>query len=68
MRTDAQVGVDRGVTSSASQVLVLTVWDVEVSLRVAVLLGQTEINDVNLVAALADAHEEVVGFNITVDK
>ena len=62
------MGVDRGITSSAGQVLVLSVRDVEVSLRVTVLLGKTKINDVDLVASLADAHEEVVGLDITVDE
>jgi hypothetical protein len=66
--TDTQVGVDGGITSGTSQVLVLTVRDVEVSLRVAVLLGQAKVNHIDLVAALADAHEEVVRLDITVDK
>lgn len=62
------MGVDGGVTSGTSQVLVLSVRDVEVSLRVAVLLGETEINHVDLVATLADAHEEVVGLDVAVDE
>lgn len=66
--TDTQVGVDGGVTSGTSQVLVLTVRDVEVRLRVPVLLGQTEVDDVDLVAPLANAHEEVVRLDITVDE
>ena len=68
IRTDAQMGVDGGITGSTSQVLVLTVWDVEVSLGVAVLLGQAKVDHVDLVAALADAHEEVVGLDVTVDE
>ena len=66
--TDAQVGVDRSITGGTSQVLVLTVWDVEVSLWVTVLLGQTEINDIDLVTTLTNAHQEVVGLDITVDE
>lgn len=62
------MGVDGGVTGGTSQVLVLSVRDVEVSLRVAVLLGETEINHVDLVAALADAHEEIVGLDVAVDE
>ena len=65
---DTQVGVDRGITGRTSEVLVLPVRDVEVRLGVAVLLGQTEIDHVDLVATLADAHEEVVGLDITVDE
>jgi hypothetical protein len=62
------VGVDGGVTSGTGQVLVLSVWDVEVGLGVPVLLGETEVNHVDLVAPLADAHEEVVGLDVTVDE
>ena len=62
------MGVDGSITSSTSQIFVLTVWDVEVSLGVTVFLGQPKVNDVDLVAALADTHEEVVGLDITVDE
>ena len=62
------MGVDGGITSSTSQVLVLPIRNVEVGLRVTVLLGQTEIDDIDLIAALADAHEEVVRLDITVDE
>ena len=66
--TDAQVGVDRSITGGTSQVLVLTVWDMEVRLWVTVLLGQTEINDIDLITTLANAHEEVVRLDVTVDE
>lgn len=62
------MGVDGGITSGTRQVLVLTVRNVEVSLGVAVLLGQTKINHVDLVSALSDAHQEVVRLDITVDE
>lgn len=65
---NTQVSVDTGVTGSTSKVLVLTVGDVEVSLRVTVLLRETEINDIDLVSALADTHQEVVGLDVTVDE
>ena len=68
MLTDTQVRVDRSVSGGTSQVLVLSVWDVEVSLWVTVLLGETEIDHVDLVAALANTHEEVVGLDITVNE
>jgi hypothetical protein len=68
IRTDTQVSVDAGIAGGTSQVLVLSIRNVEVCLGIAVLLGQTEINDVNLVAALANAHEEVVRLDITVDE
>jgi hypothetical protein len=65
---DTQVSIDGCITGSASQVLILTVRDMEVSLRVTVLLGETEIDDIDLISALADAHEEVIRFDITVDE
>jgi hypothetical protein len=67
-RTNTQVRVDRGVTGGTGQVLVLAVRDVEVGLRVAVLLRETKVDDVDLVPTLADAHEEVVGLDIAVDE
>lgn len=62
------MGVDGRVTSGTSQVLVLSVRNVEVSLGITVLLGQTEIDHVDLVATLADTHEEVVRLDVTVDE
>ncbi len=62
------MGVDRGVTGGTSQVLVLTVWDVKVCLRVAVFLSQTEVDDIDLISTLANAHQEVVGLDVTVDE
>ena len=62
------MGVDACITSSTSQVLVLTIWDMEVGFRVTVFLGQSKINHVNLVPALSNTHEEIVRLNITVDK
>lgn len=68
IHTDAEVGVDRGIASGAGEVLVFTVGDVEVGLGVAIFLGQAKIDDVNLIAALADAHEKVVRFDVAVDE
>ena len=65
---DTKVGVDTGVTGSSGKVLVLTVGDVEVSLGVTVFLGKTKVNNVDLVSTLANAHQEVVGLDITVDE
>ena len=62
------MGVDGGVTSGTSQVLVLSVRDVEVGLGVPVLLGETKVDHVDLVASLANTHEEVVGLDVAVDE
>lgn len=62
------MGVDRCVTSGTRKVLVLSVRDVQVGLGVTVLFGETKVNHVDLVAALADTHEEVVGLDVTVNE
>lgn len=66
--TDTQVRVNGSIASCASQVLVLTVRNVEVCLRVSVLLSQAKVDDVDLVTTFANTHEEVVRLDITVDK
>jgi len=62
------MSVDRGVPGGTSQVLVLPVGDMQVCLGVSVLLGETEINHIDLIASFADTHEEIVGLDISVDK
>jgi len=49
---DAQVRIDTCIACGAGQVLSLSVWDVLLGLRVTILLGQAEIDDVNLVCLL----------------
>ncbi len=62
------MSVDTGITGGTSQVLVLSVWNVEMGLRVTVFLSQTKVNDIDLVAALADAHQEVIWLDITMNE
>lgn len=66
--TDTEMRVDTRVPRSSSQVLVLAVRDVEVRLGVTVLLGESKVDDIDLVAPLADTHEEVVGLDVAVDE
>ena len=66
--TNSQVSVDRRVTCGTRQVLVLAVWNVEVRLWVTILLSKTEIDDIDLVSTLPNAHQEVVGLDITMDE
>ena len=66
--TDAQVGVDAGIASSSCKILVLTVWDVKMGLRVTVFLCKTKVDDIDLISTLANPHEEVVGLDVTVDE
>jgi len=65
---NTQMSVDGGVASGTSQVLVLSVGNVKVGLRVPVLLGKTEVDDIDLISALADSHQKVVGFDVTVNE
>jgi len=65
---DTQVSVNRGVAGSTSQILVLSVRDVKVGFRVSVLLGKTEVDDIDLVATLPDSHQKVVWLDVAVDK
>lgn len=62
------MSVDTSVTCSTRQVLVLTVWDVEVRLWVTVLLSKTKVDNVDLVAALSNSHQEIVRLDIAVDE
>ena len=62
------MSVDGCITGSPRQVLVLTVWDMEVSLRVTVFLCQSEVDDIDLISTLANPHQEVVRLNITMDE
>lgn len=62
------MGIDGGITSGTRQVLVFSVGNVEVSLGIPVLLCKTEIDNIDLISTLADAHQEVVGLDITVDE
>ena len=50
------MSVDGCITGGSCQVLVLTVWNVEVSLRVAVLLCQSEVDDIDLISTLPNPH------------
>ena len=68
MSINTHLGVDGRVAGGTREVLVLSVRDVEMGLGVAVLLRETEIDDVDLVAPLTNAHEEVVGLDITMDE
>jgi hypothetical protein len=62
------VSIDRRITGGTGQVLVLAVGNVQVGLGITIFLGQTEVDDVHLISTLANAHQEVVGLDVTVDE
>ena len=55
-RTDAEMCVDAGVSSSACKVLVLAVCDVLMSSAVSEFLGKTKVYYVHKVALLSESH------------
>lgn len=62
------MSVDGCITSSSRQVLVLTVRNVEMGLRVAVFLCQSKVDDIDLISTLAYPHQEVVRLDITMNE
>lgn len=62
------MSIDGCITSSSRQVLVLTVRNVEMGLRVAVFLCQSEVDDIDLISTLAYPHQEVVRLDITMNE
>jgi hypothetical protein len=65
---NAEMGVDGGVSRCPCEVFVLTIGNVKMGFGVAVFLGETKVDDIDLISTFADSHEEVVGFDITVDE
>lgn len=62
------MSVDGCIASSSRQVLVLTVGNVEVGLRVAVFLCQSKVDDIDLISTLPYPHQEVVRLDITMNE
>lgn len=62
--------IDRHITGSASQALMLPVWNVFFGLGVDVLLGQTKVNDVDDVFLFIPlpSDEKVFRFYISIDE
>ena len=67
-RTYSEVGVDAGISCRPREVFVFLVGDVLVRSCVPVLLGESKVDGVDEVALLAETHEEVVGFDVSVDE
>jgi len=65
---DSQVSVYGCITSSTGEILVLPVRNVKMGLRVSELLGETKVDNIDLIASFADAHEEVVRLDVAMDK
>jgi hypothetical protein len=68
LHTDSEMSVDAGVTGRSCQVFVFPVRNMEMTLWVAVLLCQSEVDNINLVSTLANAHQKVVWLDIAMNE
>jgi hypothetical protein len=66
--TNAEMCVHGSVSSCSSEVLVLSVWNVEVGFRITELLSKTEVDDIDLITTTANTHDEIIGLDIAVDE
>ena len=62
------MGVNRCISGGACQVFAVSVWNVLASLRVTESLGQTEVDYVHVVLLFADADQEVVWLDVSMQK
>lgn len=60
--------IDAGVSSSASEVFVFSVGNVEVGAWVTIFLGQSVIDDVHQIPLASQPHQKVVGFDVAVEE
>ena len=65
---DAEMGIDRRVPRSSGQVLVLPVGNVLLAFRISVLLGEPEIDHVDHVRLLSETDQEIIRFDIPMQK
>ena len=64
---NALMGSNRGVSGSSSKILAVLVRNM-LALAVLIALGQTKVNDVDVVSSgLSASDQEVVGLDITMD-
>ena len=62
------MGVDACIAGRPRQVFILTIWNVKVCLGVTVFLGQTKVDNVDLVSPLSNAHQEIIRLDIAVNE
>lgn len=59
--------INTSVTSCTSKILVFSVRNMLMSLRVSVFLGETKIDQVNNISFLSNTDKEVIWLNISVN-
>ena len=62
------MGVYGRVSRSPGQVLTVTIWDMLTSLWVTEALGETKVNNVDVVLLFANSDQKVVWFDISVQE
>lgn len=62
------MGVYRRIAGSSSQIFAVAIWDMFTGFRIAEPLSKPEVNYVDVVLLLADTDQEVVGFDVSVQK
>ena len=60
--------IDGGIAGGSRQILSIAVWDMLSSLRVSKALSQAKIDDIDVVLLLADADQEVVRLDVSMQE
>ena len=60
------MSIHRSISSSAGQVFAVTVGNMLASLGVSESLGQTKIDDIDIMLLLSDTDKEIIGLDISV--
>lgn len=60
--------IDCGVSSSTSQILAITVWNMLTSFWVSEAFGKPKVNDIHEMLLLLNPNQEVIGFDISVQE
>lgn len=60
--------IDTRVSRRSRQILVLLVWDMKMSAWIPILFRQPKINNIDLVSALAQSHQEIIRLDVAMEK
>jgi hypothetical protein len=66
--TNTKMRINASIACSSCKVLVLSVRNVLMSLRIPVLLGQPEVDHMHLIPTLPQTHQKVIRLDVSVDE
>jgi hypothetical protein len=66
--TNSQVCVYACITCRSRQILILSVRDMKVGLGIAILLGKTKVDGIDLITTFSNTHQEVVRLDVTMNE